>query len=199
MNKKLTSKCPKSTSKCSRSTSTCSKSTSKCRRSTSKCSRSTSKNRHQTTKEIETILSKLNIVKIYKRTHINDPSPKGEFGYNDCMGIQRNGLWQGIIGIGGNSKSTDGDIQSKITWGALNKKADHKRRLERELETGSKWRADIYTFEKFRLLDSKGPKITELEIPLISDRLFKKKARFYTINKNDKEWNEVIKIFRYLF
>ena len=150
-------------------------------------------------KDLEKSLSKLTVLKGYKRTHKNDPSPEGEFGNNDCLGKQRNGIYQGIIGFGGNSGSTDDCIKYKITWAGINKTANHKRRLERESETKTKWRADIYTFEKFILLDNKGPKITDLNLPLITDKLYKKKARIFTVTKNDKEWDEMIQILRFMF
>lgn len=90
-------------------------------------------------------------VLIYKRTHKGDPNEEGVFGIHDCMGRIRNGNYDAVIGIGGNSPwKGQTEIKYKINWIGL----EPKKRVSLK-------RGKIVVFAHFELYDEKGANIRE--------------------------------------
>jgi hypothetical protein len=91
----------------------------------------------------------LNVL-IYKRTHRGDPGTDGIFGIHDCMGRVRDRDYNAVIGVGGiRPWSGEEDIKCKVNWIGI---APTK-------HSSNNKRGSLVTFEKYLLLDEKGPSL----------------------------------------
>ena len=124
---------------------------------------------------------------IYKRTHIGDPNPKGEFGIYDCMGSVRNFEYKAVIGIGGiGTEPRSYHIDGKITWVGVN--PIKKRRSSRR-----NFRGPIVTFQYFVLFDESGPRLHALA-PLLAKRMYKGRVRYLLNGYTESERKEAEEI-----
>ena len=90
-------------------------------------------------------------VLVYRRTHKGDPDKRGVFGCRDCMGSVRAWDYDAVIGIGGVRPWPGFEkISRKVNWVGIKPKRDQKNSNE-----------PLVTFEKFVLLDDKGPLLSE--------------------------------------
>jgi hypothetical protein len=126
----------------------------------------------------------LNIL-IYKRTHIGDPDHRGLFGINDCMGRVRNLKVDAVIGVGGigNEPKTH-QIDKKVNWIGVSPKKQR---------APLNYRGPLITFEKFLLLDDKGPLFENLA-PQLANRVYKDKARYFISKCNENDNKEAKKV-----
>lgn len=117
---------------------------------------------------------------IYKRTHIGDPNPKGEFGVYDCMGKVRNLEYEAVIGIGGTgSEPRSHKIDGKITWVGVNPTKRYRKDL----------RGSIVTFQYFVLFDKDGPPLHAFA-PLLAKRMYEGKVRYLLNRYTESERKE---------
>jgi hypothetical protein len=90
---------------------------------------------------------------VYKRTHKGDPCECGIFGIDDCMGQVRNWTFDAVIGVGGKSPwSRDAGIARKVNWIGI---------CPSKSEAPSP-RESLVTFDRFLLLNEKGPELKKL-------------------------------------
>ena len=122
----------------------------------------------------------------YKRTHIGDPDPAGQFGVNDCMGRVRNWSFDAVIGVGGlGAEPRSHGIDGRVTWVGQN----------------PTWHphphgyGQLVTFESFVLLDSKGPSLLSLA-PYLARRMYEKGARVLFKSYSSKEKAEAEELIR---
>lgn len=118
---------------------------------------------------------------IYKRTHIDDPDHRGLFGVHDCMGRVRNLKVDAVIGVGGTShKPRTYKIDRKVNWIGVNPK---------KISAPRHYRGPFLEFEKFLLLNNKGPVFEKLA-PQLANRVYKGKARYFISKCSDDDNNE---------
>lgn len=116
----------------------------------------------------------------YKRTHIGDPSPKGEFGVYDCMGKMRNLEYEAVIGIGGTGSEPRGyKIDGKITWVGVNPTKRYCKDL----------RGPIVTFQYFVLFDKNGPPLRAFA-PFLAKRMYEGNVRYLLHGYTEAERKE---------
>jgi hypothetical protein len=103
---------------------------------------------------------------IYKRTHIDDPSPAhGVFGEYDCMHSVRGRCFDAVIGVGGiGSQPKSLDIARKITWVGI---GPHKHDDPRQPKV---------SFDHFWCPNAKGPAFAELA-PKLAERIYRYNIR----------------------
>lgn len=110
-------------------------------------------------------------VLIYKRTHIDDPNSRGEFGCADCMGRVRGYEFDAVIGIGGHGwEPRSHGIDGKITWVGVGPHKEPFMRIAR--------RGPVVTFDRFALFNSKGPKLRDFA-PALADYFFGVHRRYF--------------------
>lgn len=103
-------------------------------------------------------------VLIYKRTHTGDPTHEGVFGINDCLGSIRAREFDAVIGIGGISREPRSyGIDGRLNWVGVGAY-----RLEK-MPLGH--RGPLIKFDRFLLLDDKGPKLDHIA-PALAQYLF---------------------------
>lgn len=104
----------------------------------------------------------------YKRTHTGDPDHFGRFGINDCMGGVRNLRFDAVIGVGGaGPEPRSFQIDRKLTWIGIGPRRS----------AGAWRRGDVVTFDRFLLLDSKGPELGSVA-PSLARRVYGRRARY---------------------
>lgn len=103
---------------------------------------------------------------VYKRTHPGDPDSSGRFGIQDCMGTVRRRVFDAVIGVGGiGAEAASHAIDGKVNWVGIGPTA-----FERGL------RGPVVTFDRFLLLESRGPSFVDLA-PRLSRRMYGRNAR----------------------
>ena len=121
---------------------------------------------------------------IYKRTHKGDPDANGYFGIEDCMGSVRRRGFDAVIGVGGiSSEPRSQGIDRKVNWVGVGPR-------KTPLADG---RGPLVSFERFVLLEEKGPDFTVLA-PHLAHRMLTRNARviFDSFSENEQEEIETI-------
>lgn len=123
-------------------------------------------------------------VLIYKRTHTGDPGPDGVFGRRDCLGKIRGYRFEGVIGVGGSSDMPRNEgIDGRITWVGLG--------AQREQFIRPGYRGPLISFNKFVLLDKRGPKLQAVA-PALARYFFSKHRRYMLSDGLDDHAQEEI-------
>lgn len=116
------------------------------------------------------------LILVYRRTHTGDPCEDGRFGCNNCMGRIRDWGYDAVIGIGGKKPDLGHDgIKERITWIGIGPKPEDPTQEERDRV--KQWGDDfgktkIYTFDKFLLLDEKGPLVSSVKTKHLYNHMF---------------------------
>lgn len=124
---------------------------------------------------------------IYKRTHTGDPDASGRFGINGCMGRIRGFAFDAVIGVGGVSKwPTQEGIARKINWVGRN---------PQKIVNPQNPYAPLLSFQSkdFRLFEHQGPLLEDIS-PLLADKVYNSKARFFLDSLSPKEQEEARRI-----
>jgi hypothetical protein len=126
-------------------------------------------------------------VMIYKRTHTGDPTPEGVFGLSDCMGAVRARQFDAVIGIGGlSSEPRLHGIDGRLTWVGVGV------RRGGSIPVGH--RGPIVAFDRFRLFEQFGPKLSVIA-PALAHHMFAVNRRVVMSGGlNDAIQREITKI-----
>jgi len=122
---------------------------------------------------------------IYKRTHSGDPDPtSGLFGVHDCMGRDRDRMFEAVIGVGGIGEEPQRwNIAGKLTWVGI---GPHRVALP-----GG--RGPLVSFEHFRYYGEDGQLLIELA-PRLAARLYGCNVRVLIDDLSSVERREVGRI-----
>lgn len=124
----------------------------------------------------------------YKRTHVGDPGADGIFGCSDCMGAVRGRRFDAAIGIGGIGAEPRMDgIDGRITWVGLNPSV-----------VGHTPRGPILTFDRFLLLDNRGPLFADFA-PDLSRRMYGRNVRAISVGYTARQQREAERIISWAF
>lgn len=121
----------------------------------------------------------------YKRTHTGDPDMSGRFGVNDCMRTVRNRRFDAVIGVGGlGMEPRSFGIAGKLTWIGVGPQ-----------RSAGLWTsgADIVSFERFILLDDRGPDLRTIA-PNLARRIFDGRVRVLIDSYSEVEYQEAAAI-----
>ena len=123
-------------------------------------------------------------VLLYKRTHTGDPDEAGRFGVANCMGRVRSWRFDAVVGVGGRGREARKHrLDGKVTWIGV---GPHRHPSPRGA-------GDIVTFERFLLLDAKGPRFRQLA-PHLAKRIYARNVRVMVSGFNAAEEREVLRI-----
>jgi hypothetical protein len=123
-------------------------------------------------------------VLVYKRNHVDDPNPEGEFGWCNCMRSVRGfRKYEAIIGVGGPGRMAKSyGIACRLTWIGISPT------ISGYYEGNENH--PILTFDHFVLFNENGRLLSELA-PHLAEELYEDNKHYLISSFDGRMWREI--------